>query len=122
VRNLSGHEKKEAERVTLTCWSRQREEVVTIWKERDAASGTHLLETGEGGTRQAAESKASDAHSLPGENRGVTCQYTERKRPSQAHSRTKDGREWDFSRHVKKAIDRRYSLSVYGRGRDLSEH
>ena len=67
---------------------------------------THFLETAEGGTCQATETKRpSEEHSLPGWRR-ETCQDTERNQQSEAHSRTGHRRGRHPSGHSKKETKR----------------
>ena len=63
-------------------------------KETNGARGTHELKTAE---------------------RGI-CQGTETNRPSEWHSPTGDGREWDLSGHGKKSI-KQGSLTFWRRQR-----
>ena len=49
-RDLLGHGKKLTDRDALTLWRRQREGLVSTWKETDRPRRTHTLETVEGGT------------------------------------------------------------------------
>ena len=100
-------------------------------KESELTSGTHLLETGEGGNRQETEKmrRARDTHFLetaeglvgPGKERklarnthvlemakGMICQDKERERPSGGYSLSGDGR-WrsqDLSGYRKKETER----------------
>ena len=91
---------------------------------------THFLETAEGGTCQATETKRpSEEHSLPGWRRerlvrtrretnkarrtheldteeGGTHQDTQRKRPNEAHSLPGDDRGKNLSRHRKTSAER----------------
>ena len=83
-RNLSGHRKSSTDRGPLTLWRWQTEGLVRTPKESDRPRPTHILETAD---RQ-------------------TCQDTERIRPTEAHSRTGDGRQTDLSRHRKNRTDR----------------
>jgi len=70
-RDLSGHGTKLTKQGMLTSWRPQREGLVRTWKETDQARCTHCLETAEGGTCQDTEGKRlSKAHSLPGDRRG----------------------------------------------------
>ena len=82
-RDLSGHRKKLTERGPLTSWRRQKKELVSTWRETNQARRTYFLETVEGGS----------------------CQDTERTRPSEAHSRSGDGRERDLSGREKKPTE-----------------
>ena len=82
--DLSGHRKRSTNRAALTSWRRQRERLVRTPKEIGRPSRTHFLETGE----------------------GVTCQDTERNRPTEPHSLAGDGRGSDLSGHRKKSTDR----------------
>ena len=77
---MLGHGKEPTERGELTFWRWQRERLVRTRKEIDRASGTHFLETAEGGT----------------------CQDTERNRPSEGYSLPGNGRERNLSGHGKK--------------------
>ena len=81
---MLGHGNKPTDRGALTFWRRKREELVRTRKETDRARRTHQLAMAEGGT----------------------CQDTERKRLTEAHSLPGDGRERDLSGHGKKPIDR----------------
>ena len=83
-RDLSGHRKKLTDRGALTSWRRQKGGVVRIRKETDQPRCTHQLETAE----------------------GVTCQDTQRNRPTEAHSHPGDGGGRDLSGHAKKLTDR----------------
>ena len=51
-RKLSGQGKKQTDQGALTSWRRQREGLVRTWKEINRETGTHILETAEGGTCQ----------------------------------------------------------------------
>ena len=70
-------------------------------KKRDRVRDTYVLERAEGGTCQIKERKRpSEGHSLSGDGRGGgggTCQDTDRKRPSEGHSLPGDGRGRDLS-------------------------
>jgi hypothetical protein len=77
------HRKKAIKRNALTFWRQQKERFVRTSKKRDSARGIHQLETGE----------------------GEICMGTERKRPSEGHSPTVDGRGWDLSGHGKKVTE-----------------
>ena len=68
-RDLSGLRKKLTDRGGLTNWRRQREGLVRTRKETDQPRYTHPLETAE----------------------GVTCQDTERNRPSDGHGHSQTG-------------------------------
>ena len=58
-------------RGALTSWRRHREGQVRTWKESDRASGTYVLETASGRTRQDTERiKLSEGHSLSGDGIG----------------------------------------------------
>ena len=83
-RDLSGHRKKSTDRGALTPWKQHREGPVRTRTEIDRPRRTHQLETAE----------------------GVTCQDTERNRPTEAHSLPADGRQRDLSGHRKKSTDR----------------
>ena len=70
-RDLFGHRKNPTEHVTLTSWRRSRERQVGTWKESDRAKVTHLLEMAEGGTFQDMERKrASERHPPSDDGRG----------------------------------------------------
>ena len=77
---MLGHGKEPTERGELTFWRWQRERLVRTRKEINRASGTHVLETAEGGT----------------------CQDTERNRPSEGYSLPGNGRERNLLGHGKK--------------------
>ena len=80
---MSGHGKEPTERGALTSWRQQRKRLVRTRRETDRARPTHNLETVEGGI----------------------CQDTERKRLSEAHSRSRDGRGRDLLGHGKKLTE-----------------
>jgi len=80
---LSGHAKKVTEQGTLTNWGWKREGLVRTWKESNQARCTHNLEAADRGT----------------------CQDTEGKRPSKAHSHTGDHRGRNLSGHGKKLTE-----------------
>ena len=82
-RDLSGHARKPTDRGALTNWRWQRGELVRIRKQTDRQRHTHVLETAEGGT----------------------CQDTQGNRPTEAHSRPRDGRGRDLSGHARKPTD-----------------
>jgi len=82
-RDKSGHGKKATDQGTLTFWRWQREGQVRTRKESDRLRHTHFLEMAEGGTSQ----------------------DTERKRPTEGHSQTGDGRGRDKSGHRKKVTN-----------------
>jgi hypothetical protein len=106
-RGLSGHEKKPSERGPLTSWRRQREGLVRTRKETDRARPTHSLETVRGGLvrTQKETDRARPTHFLESAE-GVTCQDTERDRPTEAHSLPGYGRKRDLSGHGKKPTKR----------------
>ena len=83
-RDLSEHRKKPTDRGALTSWRRQKEGLVKTWKETDRPRRTHILETAGGGT----------------------CQDTERSRPTEVYSQTKDGRGRGLSGHGSKSTER----------------
>ena len=71
-RNSSGRGNRPTKRGTLTSWRRQRARFVKAQKETDRARRTHKLETAEEGTCQDTERiRASEAHSLSGDDRGM---------------------------------------------------
>ena len=74
-----------------------------IRKECDQATGTHFLETAGGLVRTHKETgnQARGTHKL-GMAGGGTFQNTERKRPREGHSQTRDSRGRDLSGHPKK--------------------
>ena len=65
-KNLSGHRNKATEQRVLTNWRPQMEGLVRIRKESDRVTGTHELESAEGGTCQDTEKsdRATGTHSL----------------------------------------------------------
>ena len=85
-KDSSGHGKKATEQGILTSWRRQRERLVGTRKERNSARNTHVLEMA----------------------KGMICQDKERKRASEGHSLSGDGRWWrqDLSGQRNKASER----------------
>ena len=92
---MSGLGKKQTDLDALTSWRRQREGLVRTRKETGRPRRTHVLETAEGGT----------------------CQDTERSRPSEAGSHSRDGRGRDLSGDGKKPTDRS-ALTFWRRQRE----
>ena len=83
-RELVGHRKKEKLTRDTHFLERTGEGLVMTWKETDRPRRTHYLEPAEEGT----------------------CQDTERDRPTEAYSPTRDGRGRDLSGHRKKPTNR----------------
>ena len=81
---MSGYRKRLTERGKLTNWGQQREGHVRTRKETDRARCAHVLEMAKEGA----------------------CQGTERNRPSEAHSRSRDGKGRGLSGHGKKQTER----------------
>ena len=105
-RVLSGHGKTATERQALTSWRSQRGRIVRTQEKSDCMTGTHFLETAEGGTCQDMEKsdRTMGTHQLENEE-GGTCQDMETKRLSNGHSPTGDHRGWDLSEHGKEATE-----------------
>ena len=82
--DLSGHRNNPTDRGPLTFWRRQTERLVRTPKQSDQLTPTHELETAD----------------------RATCKDTERIRPTEAHSRTGDGRQSDLSGHRNNLTDR----------------
>jgi hypothetical protein len=78
-------------------------------KETELATGTHVLESADGGTSQNGKrNRASDGHSPTGERRwGGTSQNRKRNRASDGHSRPGEHRRRDKSEWEKKLSEQR---------------
>jgi hypothetical protein len=79
-RDKSEWENKPSERRALTDWRAQTEGQVRIGKETKQATGTHQLESADGGTSQSGKrNRASNGHSQTGEHRQRAKSESEKK-------------------------------------------
>ena len=106
-RDLSGHRNNLTDRGPLTSWTHQTERLVRTPKQSDRPRPTHSLETAYRETRQDIKRiQPTEAHSRTGDGRRGNLSGTGRIRPTEAHSPTGNGRQRDLSGHRKNLTDR----------------